>query len=487
MKKRILLLLVLLISGAVAVLSQTNRTNEVTVEFMVACNANGELDAQEGTKVSVEVTDNAGNVTTMTYTFPKGSHARAITKYFADALRSKGFDVSGPVHNDGARNSKLTIRNVKGVRVGSSINGKLLVTFSAPPPPPTRRPDTLPPAVVTGRIPKLPVPTKPPTPATKKPHRGPTTLPPHGPGSIQILVTMGSSSGGQGGETTDDVIISISAQQGAKSIVLKKKFPKKTTATAITKYFHDELVKAGFDMLPYEEGDSQLFFRRVAKLDGSYSEQSAKATFGWGETPVVIDDKEKMINHYRVGVHYTASFATMQQLNDYYDWVNETWQGDIAHLNTLQGGGVEGVYMINRHFGLGLGYQLLMGSASGSTSVGGRYDMETTAQGGYLLARTEWAPGRFSLGLDVGGGYFGARYSESEAEAEVSGNATAPGFRADVRLGLKLSDHLGLVAGGGYQSLKFDDFGINWYSPGQPPAVLDMSGFTVRAGLEFSF
>lgn len=486
MNKHPILMLAFAVLNSLVAFSQENRSNEVTVEFLVECQANGELDAEKGTTVTMEVTKNDGEVITLTYTFPQGSHARAITKYFADALKAKGFQVDKPKHNDGARKSSLTIRNVKSVKVGTSLNGKLPVTFSTPPPPPTRRPDTLPPPVITGKLPELPKPTLPPTPATAKPHRGPTTAPPHGPGSIQILITQGSSSGGQGGETTDDVTISISATQGVIKFQHKHKFPKKTTATAITKYFHEKLAEAGFDLKPYEEGDSQLFFNRVCKLDGSYSELSAKTTFGWGTVPVVIDDRKKIFKNYSIGLHYNRSQPNMEALNDYFDWINTTWSGDIAHLNTLQGGSAEFTYMFSPHFGLGAGYRLLTGSSSG-TSIGGDFYTEVTSQGGYLLARGEWAPGRFIIGADCSAGYFGALYSETEEQLKQTGRDESMEFGAEIRLGFKLTDYVYLVAGGGYKALKFDDLGIKWYSPGEPPAVLDQSGLSMRVGMEFKF
>jgi len=142
--------------------AEETQENEVEIEFNVLCNATSELDAKEGTTVRVEVEDNAGNVTVLTYTFPQGSHARAVTTYFADALRQKGFSVDGPRHDDGQAKSRLKIKNVKKVRVGTSLNGKLPVAFFVPPPPPGRTPQPTPPPVITGRLPRLPKPTPPP-------------------------------------------------------------------------------------------------------------------------------------------------------------------------------------------------------------------------------------------------------------------------------------------------------------------------------------
>jgi hypothetical protein len=488
---------------ALALLSVSARTacaqeqpkNEVEIEFNVLCNANGELDAKEGTTVRVEVEDNDGNVTTLTYTFPQGSHARAITSYFADALRKKGFDVEGPQHDDGQAKSRLKVKNVKKVRVGTSLNGKLPVPFILPPPPPpSRTPQPTPPPVITGRLPRLPQPTPPPKPAPtgRRPAR-PTTFPPHGPGSIQILVTQGGASGGTGGTTTDRVTISVSATQGDQEIVLKEEFEKGTSATEITRRLHEKLVQAGFDLKPYQPGDTQLFFNKVTKLDGAYSSKGAKTTFGWGETPIAIDDRKSAVNSYvapRFGVtgQYQILRPDLGELNDYLDWINTTWNGDIDELRTLQGGSIEANLFLGPRFGIGAGFRMVEGSASGR-SIGGDFRVEIELSGGYLLllGRSSLGIAGIDLGLGAGAGYFSGRYTETEESWKQTGTDSSIGLEASIRLSRAMVEHLSITGSVGYQSLRLDNFDLTWVSPGDPPVEMDLSGMSLGLGVSYAW
>ena len=490
MKMKFILLLGILLCIAAAGISQNDRQNEVTVEFFVQCGENGELDAKNGTTVTMEVTNNNGEITKLTYTFPKGSTARAITEYFDTALCARGFAVKDSMHDDSARKSRLTIRNVKSVKVGTSLNGKLPVTFIYPPVPPTRRPDTLPPPVITRILPRLPKPTPPPTPSTAKPHKGPTTLPRHGPGSIQIVVLQGNSSGGQQGTTSMEVTISISVTQGSRDTAFSGTFPKNTTATQITKYFYDILKKAGYNLKSYQTGDTQLFFISVSKLDGSYSENSARTTFGYcPDQPIVIDDKGRQYSHsykpFGAGADYNILFPALEELNDYFDWINTTYRGDIDYLTSMQGFSIEGRYMFNPYVGLGAGFRLLTGSTSGN-HIWGDFNTKVTTRGGFIMAIGEWSPGsgRLSLGGECSLGYSGVLYSQSEEPDQTDAGIES---RAGIRLGYRLFDELSVDIGAGYQSLTFDDFDINWLSPGNPSPIIDLGGFTVDIGLKYAF
>jgi len=252
-------------------------------------------------------------------------------------------------------------------------------------------------------------------------------------------------------------------------------------------------VAAGFDMKPYQPGDTQLFFNKVSKLDGAYSSQSARTTFGWGEPPIAIDDRKSNFGRpperrYRLAAHYVASRPRMEALNDYITWINTDWSGDISQLRTLQGLDVEGIVMLAPHLGVGAGYRMVTGSADGR-SLGGAFGVDITSHGGYVLALAEWPVGatRFRAGGEIRFGYARADYAESEESWKQTGNASAFEAAAGVRAGWALTDHWSIDAVAGYRGLTFDDFDVRWVSPGDPPVELDLSGFSLSLGLGYAW
>jgi len=304
-------------------------------------------------------------------------------------------------------------------------------------------------------------------------------------------VTQGDASGGTGGTTTNKVTISVSATQGGQEIVLTEEFERGTSATEITRRLHQKLVNAGFDMKPYQPGDTQLFFNKVTKLDGAYSSGSAKTTFGWGETPVAIDDRKSAVSGYipprfAVTGQYQVIRPELGRLNDYIEWINATWDGDIGALRTLQGGGIEASLFFAPHVGVTAGFQMAQGSASGR-SAGGAFRAKIELSGGYVLLLGRSPLGVAGIGMEVGAGagYMSGRYIETEESWRQSGTDSAVGLEASLRLDRVVTGHLGIVGSAAYRTLRLDDFDLTWVSPGDPPVDLDLSGTNFGLGVRY--
>jgi len=61
------------------------------------------------------------------------------------------------------------------------------------------------------------------------------------------------------------------------------------------------------------------------------------------------------------------------------------------------------------------------------------------------------------------------------------------GWYTAAGLDVALTGGLSLTATDGYQSAVLDNFGVTFFRPGSPPAVLEFTGFIGRAALSFRF
>ena len=82
-------------------------------------------------------------------------------------------------------------------------------------------------------------------------------------------------------------------------------------------------------------------------------------------------------------------------------------------------------------------------------------------------------------------GYYRSTYEERENGYRVSGDDHSWGACLLASLMWHVSDQVSLTLSGGYRWLEFDDYGVEWVSPGTPEVEADFSGALLNAALVF--
>jgi hypothetical protein len=194
-------------------------------------------------------------------------------------------------------------------------------------------------------------------------------------------------------------------------------------------------------------------------------------------------------NPWVLNAEYLYSNLKMDALNDYIDWINATWSGDVDKFDRAPGLGVFLQYFFHENVGVELGYEQLEADVSGRT-LAGRFKVETAFDGGLVSVVWRQAPGngRLHVGAKLGIGYYSADYKESEGGMLYQqDHDSAVGYKAALIGNLCLTKHLSLFVTGGYRQLKFDNFDKQFVSPGYPDVELDYSGPFATLGLNLSW
>ena len=187
----------------------------------------------------------------------------------------------------------------------------------------------------------------------------------------------------------------------------------------------------------------------------------------------------------------------MDALNDYVDWINRTWTGNVDDIDDYLGFGVG----VERRFGEdwygGVIWHHLEADTDGTLMVMGTphdYGIDLRADGAEIYARREW-PG--ALGpLDVealaGVGLYHSRYEEAEEGFRTIGRDEDVGLRVGVGASGEVARNVDLSLRAGYLYLEFDDYRsggdrARFFSPGNPGAEAEFTGWWASLGLTWRF
>lgn len=182
----------------------------------------------------------------------------------------------------------------------------------------------------------------------------------------------------------------------------------------------------------------------------------------------------------------TITWPAMSDLDNYISWINNTWNGTVSRRTASYGfsGGV--TYMIDNNLGVGIDYETLSCNASGTTMGGANnLDLRTSMEGvsGIFLIKYPEVMKNLSVTGEFGIGYYEGEYAETENGWSLRGDDSSVGCRMAARLEYCFDENLSFTLNGGYRFLEFDDFGINFVSPGNPPVELDYSGWFMGIGI----
>lgn len=174
------------------------------------------------------------------------------------------------------------------------------------------------------------------------------------------------------------------------------------------------------------------------------------------------------------------SFVNMSALNNYFDYLNKTWDGNIEHIHNSFGFDFNVSYFFTQNIGIKAGIENLNSKTEGTLEAyGSNYKSSNQTTG--ILAGLEFMTNPITenitlLGSACVGPYF-SRYSENENGFLTEGTDNSFGYKLAGGLEFMINHSIGIQINSGYRSVKFNDFNTNFFMPGNPPVELDYSGF----------
>jgi DNA-binding transcriptional MerR regulator len=173
------------------------------------------------------------------------------------------------------------------------------------------------------------------------------------------------------------------------------------------------------------------------------------------------------------------SSLSMKELNNYFDYINLTWNGNLQHIRSGTGFDVGVNYMITRNLNLGVEWDNISSSTEGKHSLTDLYTSKNSTNGllGNIALKTNPVAGFLRLTAGLSTGPYFSSYTETENDFVTSGKSTDFGFKAFAGTEVNISPLLGLQLTGGYRKLKPDSYGATFFLPAKPGVSLDYSGF----------
>ena len=185
------------------------------------------------------------------------------------------------------------------------------------------------------------------------------------------------------------------------------------------------------------------------------------------------------------------SSPSLKSLNEYVDYLNNTWLGDVPSFGGEFGYRFSLGWQFTPVFEAGTFFERTSGEVKGMFSAfeslyASRHAL--SAVGIYVGARSEPFLSVVRLTGRAEAGYYKATYFEIERILDelvipTEGSDHTIGWSTSAGLDVSLSGGLSLTMTGGYQSAVLNDFGATFFMPGPPPVVIEFSGLVARAGL----
>lgn len=187
-----------------------------------------------------------------------------------------------------------------------------------------------------------------------------------------------------------------------------------------------------------------------------------------------------------------AGFPKVDRLNDYISWINLTSAGDVDDIEYHDNYLCSFEYFFRPEFGIGAGYEFFSAGADGSVfflAEPRRFEIDLKTYGVFGLVHGTWQMPKAPFAVDIAAraGYYRSSYDEAESGYLASGDDRAWGAEMTGGLSWRTSPRFALGVEVGYRWLKFDDYGVAWVSPGNPPASADFGGATTRLFFNIGF
>ena len=187
---------------------------------------------------------------------------------------------------------------------------------------------------------------------------------------------------------------------------------------------------------------------------------------------------------------FQVSSVSMKTINNYIDFLNITWLGDVAGFDWNTGFRVSLGWRFSPHIEVGAAFERQEASTSGRLVLPmSQYTSEhiLSMYGIYITGMTREVVPRLRLTGQFGLGYYVATYRETEDSFVTEGDDTTIGWSAAAGMDYALSTNFSLTLQTGYRSATLDDFGVSFFMPESPPAKLEFSGPYGQIGLSIRF
>ena len=188
------------------------------------------------------------------------------------------------------------------------------------------------------------------------------------------------------------------------------------------------------------------------------------------------------------GIGYSG--VSMSDLNDYFEYLNETWNGNIEPIN---GGpvftfGFE--YYFTKNIGIGVGFENITTSSEGTLETyNSSYSSKNQLNGifGSFNARSNPINNNISLIGSVGIGQYFSKYTENEEGFITEGTDKSIGVTISGGVEYMITPSFGMQAVTGYRSVVCDNHDVAFFLPDKPPVSLDYSGIfgQIKAVIKF--
>ena len=204
------------------------------------------------------------------------------------------------------------------------------------------------------------------------------------------------------------------------------------------------------------------------------------------------------------GISVTGLYGwtDMSALNDYINWINTTYSGNIGELNTALGGCITVFYQLNSTIGIGASYEYLSASSEGTLTITAPPSTldhsQSISVNGFLGVITFAIPLEISnleMRAVAGAGVYFSKYHETENGFDVDGTGTSFGYKVGLDINYLFTDGYGLCVGASYRGVSINQFEdaagnilefVPAYDPGED-ITANFSGFCVSLGFIFKF
>lgn len=186
-------------------------------------------------------------------------------------------------------------------------------------------------------------------------------------------------------------------------------------------------------------------------------------------------------------------FPGMDGLNDYTGWINDSFSGGIEDIDSYWQFNSSLEYFFRRDLSLGIGYEFLTADTDGTLYFLGtphHFEVELEVDGLELFVTKSWpfkSIPSIQLATSAGIGYYWSTYREAEDGYRVSGDDESWGVKLAGDVRWTIARHVSLAFEAGYRWLDFDDYGVQWVSPGHPEVETDFSGPVIEGKLIWVF
>lgn len=203
------------------------------------------------------------------------------------------------------------------------------------------------------------------------------------------------------------------------------------------------------------------------------------------------DIKSPYTHPFSISAGVDRSTFKMDKLNDYFNYLNQTWEGDISSIENSIGYWLSINYKIFSNFDIGFGHNHFKEQVTSVlNSTSNTYTNEVTLNTIELTVNYYFnITSNLNAFAHLGAGPYWSTYQETEGTFSIEGKANTFGYIVGSGLEVNLSNKFAITGQVGFRQAKFDSYdnNIQFFQPDDTNVELDFSGIYVRLGLKYRF